>query len=142
MNTDELIGLVPRLGFALAVLGAIVLMARRAMRGSAVGARGSVPGAAHVPVPDVAPHPGDVASREETVVADWLLARALAETGVDLRGDAMARQRIDEAARQAVKALRTVSVATVGLPFISAGPRGPLHLNVELSADELRGLLR
>ena len=141
MTSDQLLGLIPWLGFALAILAIPVGLVLLAKRRSA-GQPGAFPVPARVPAPSIPPVPGEVLSREETAVVEWLLARALAETGTDMRGDKLARQRIAEAARKAVQELKTAPVASVNLPFISAGPGGPVHLSADLRAEELRGLLR
>ena len=142
MTSDQLLGLIPWLGFALAILAIPVGLVWLAKRRSATPQPGAFPIPARVPTPSAPPVPGEVLSREETAVVEWLLARALADTGVDLRADKLALQRIAEAARQAVGELKTASQTTIGLPFISAGPHGPVHLNADLTAEELRRLLR
>jgi len=51
-----------------------------------------------------------------------------AETGVDLRGDPVALQRLREASEQAKRELSSASTTSVNLPFVSSGPTGPQHL--------------
>ncbi len=64
---------------------------------------------------------------------------------VELRRDAVAMQRLKEAAERAKIELSSVMTTDINLPFIAAGPGGPMHLQREISRGELestcRGLL-
>ena len=55
------------------------------------------------------------------------------ENAIDLRQDPMAMQRLKEAAEKAKKDLSGVMQTQISLPFISAGPAGPLHLDMSLT---------
>jgi molecular chaperone DnaK len=57
--------------------------------------------------------------------------------GVDLRADAVALQRLKEAAEQAKIELSSAMNTDVNLPFIAIGPSGPMHLMRTLSRGEL-----
>lgn len=73
-------------------------------------------------------------------VIDYLVAEFKKENGIDLSKDKMAMQRLKDAAEKAKKDLSGVMSADVSLPFITAGPDGPLHLEVKLTRakfDEL-----
>ena len=61
------------------------------------------------------------------------------ETGVDLRNDRMALQRLKEAAERAKHELSTAEVTEINLPFISADASGPKHLTRELTREDLEG---
>ncbi len=73
-------------------------------------------------------------------VMDWIVAEFKKEQGVDLSADSMAMQRVKEAAEKAKKDVSGVMQTQISLPFISAGPAGPLHLELTLTRakfDEL-----
>ncbi len=72
-------------------------------------------------------------------VIDWLIAEFLRETGIDLRQDRMALQRLKEAAEKAKCELSTAQQTEIVLPFISADASGPKHLNTVLTPPEVRG---
>ncbi|MEE2835922.1 MAG: molecular chaperone DnaK [Myxococcota bacterium] len=61
------------------------------------------------------------------------------ETGVDLRNDRMALQRLKEAAERAKHELSTAEVTEINLPFISADASGAKHLTRELTREDLEG---
>jgi len=63
------------------------------------------------------------------------------ESGVDLRGDDMALQRLKEAAERAKHELSSTPTTDLNLPFIAADASGPKHLNVTLSRDRLEALV-
>jgi molecular chaperone DnaK len=66
-------------------------------------------------------------------VIDWLVERFKGNYSIDLAKDRMAMQRLKEAAEKAKIELSQVSETTINLPFISAGPDGPLHLEEKLT---------
>ena len=61
------------------------------------------------------------------------------ENGIDLREDAMALQRLKEAAERAKHELSSSEETDVNLPFIAAGDEGPKHLVVSLTRAQLEG---
>ncbi len=63
------------------------------------------------------------------------------ETGVDLRGDNMALQRIREAAERAKHELSSVQSTDINLPFIAAASDGPSHLTATITREGLEGLV-
>jgi molecular chaperone DnaK len=63
-----------------------------------------------------------------------------AETGIDLRGERMALQRLREAAERAKHELSTSLETEVNLPFIAAGADGPKHLITSLTRGKLETL--
>ena len=73
-------------------------------------------------------------------VIDWLIAEFLRETGIDLRQDRMALQRLKEAAEKAKCKLSTAQQTDVVLPFISADASGPKHLNTVLTRQKYESL--
>ncbi|WP_409432921.1 molecular chaperone DnaK [Litorimonas sp. RW-G-Af-16] len=63
------------------------------------------------------------------------------ETGIDLKGDKLALQRLREEAEKAKKELSTASTYEVNLPFITADASGPKHLNMKLTRAKLESLV-
>jgi len=74
-------------------------------------------------------------------IIDWLIQEFRGETGIDLRGDRMALQRLKEAAERAKCELSTVAEATINLPFISADENGPRHLSRVLTRTAFEELV-
>ncbi len=66
-------------------------------------------------------------------IMDWLVDNFKRENNIDLRNDKMAMQRLKEAAEKAKKDLSGMVQTQISLPFISAGPEGPLHLEATLT---------
>ncbi|MGK0360336.1 MAG: molecular chaperone DnaK [Bradymonadia bacterium] len=64
---------------------------------------------------------------------EFLLEEFEGESGIDLRGDKMALQRLKEAAEKAKHELSSALETEVNLPFITADATGPKHLNVRVS---------
>ncbi|HEX6844131.1 MAG TPA: molecular chaperone DnaK [Actinomycetota bacterium] len=69
-------------------------------------------------------------------IIDWLVKTFKDNHGVDLAADKMALQRLKEAAEKAKIELSQVAETTVNLPFITATPEGPLHLEQKLTRAE------
>ena len=69
----------------------------------------------------------------DNVVVDWIVDQFKKDNGIDLKSDKMAMQRIKEAAEKAKKDLSATMQAQISLPFISAGPAGPLHIETTLT---------
>jgi molecular chaperone DnaK len=74
-------------------------------------------------------------------VIDWLVDEFRKEQGIDLSKDAMALQRLKEAAEKAKMELSTTSSTDINLPFITATQEGPKHLNVTLSRAKFEQLV-
>jgi molecular chaperone DnaK len=64
------------------------------------------------------------------------------QNGLDVRADAAALQRLKEAAERAKIELSSAMVTDINLPFFSAGPGGPLHLQREVSRREFESVCR
>ena len=75
-------------------------------------------------------------------VMDYLVDTMKKEHGVDLTNDAMAMQRIKDAAEKAKKDLSGMSVTQINLPFISQNADGPIHMDIELSKAKFEDLNR
>ena len=74
-------------------------------------------------------------------VIDWILAEFKKDQGVDLSKDAMAMQRLKEAAEKAKIELSNVVETEVNLPFVTADASGPKHLQLRLSRAKLEQLV-
>ncbi len=76
----------------------------------------------------------------DNAITQWLIREFKSAEGVDLSNDKMALQRLKEAAEKAKKELSTATTTNINLPFITATPEGPKHLDMNLSRakfDEL-----
>jgi molecular chaperone DnaK len=73
-------------------------------------------------------------------IIDWLISEFEGETGIDLKQDRMALQRLKEAAEKAKCELSTAQQTEIVLPFISADASGPKHLNTVLARDNYETL--
>jgi molecular chaperone DnaK len=73
-------------------------------------------------------------------VIDWLVEQFKAAHGVDLSKDNMAIQRLKEAAEKAKIELSQVQSTQINLPFITATPDGPLHLDEQLTRAKFQDL--
>lgn len=74
-------------------------------------------------------------------IIDWLVGEFKKEQGIDLSKDAMALQRLKEAAEKAKCELSSSQSTDINLPFITADASGPKHLNVTLSRAKLEQLV-
>lgn len=73
-------------------------------------------------------------------IINWLADEFKKTTGVDVRSDALARQRLDEAAEKAKIELSTAMETEVNIPFLTSTDAGPQHLLVKLSRAKLEEL--
>jgi molecular chaperone DnaK len=71
-------------------------------------------------------------------IIDWLVNQFKAAHNIDLSIDKMAVQRLKEAAEKAKIELSQVQQTQINLPFITATPEGPLHLDESLSRSKLQ----
>ncbi|MCB5259066.1 MAG: molecular chaperone DnaK, partial [Candidatus Cloacimonetes bacterium] len=69
-------------------------------------------------------------------IIDWILEQFKKQEGIDLSKDAMALQRLREAAEKAKIELSGTQTTNINLPFITADATGPKHLNLDLSLAE------
>ncbi len=72
---------------------------------------------------------------------DWIADEFKKAEGIDLRKDAMALQRLKEAAEKAKVELSSSSQTTINLPFITATQDGPKHLTLDLSRAQFEKLV-
>lgn len=73
-------------------------------------------------------------------IMDWLITEFKKETGIDLKQDRMALQRLKDAAEKAKRELTQVAQTDISLPFISADASGPKHLNMTLTRAKFEQL--
>jgi molecular chaperone DnaK len=73
-------------------------------------------------------------------IMDWICDEFRKESGIDLKQDRMALQRIKDAGEKAKKELSTVAQTEINLPFITADASGPKHLTMNLSRAKLEQL--
>jgi molecular chaperone DnaK len=77
---------------------------------------------------------------DQRIIA-WLADEFKKETGIDLRSDKMALQRLKEAAEKAKHELSSSMETEINLPFITADASGPKHLNMKLTRSKLESLV-
>jgi molecular chaperone DnaK len=74
-------------------------------------------------------------------LVDYLADEFKKESGIDLRGDKLALQRLKEAAEKAKIELSSTQQTEVNLPFITADQSGPKHLTMKLTRAKLESLV-
>ncbi len=70
-------------------------------------------------------------------IMDWLCDEFKKESGIDLKQDRMALQRLKDAGEKAKRELSSVAQTEVNLPFVTADASGPKHLNITLTRAKL-----
>jgi molecular chaperone DnaK len=73
-------------------------------------------------------------------IVDWVADQFKNDTGIDLRQDPQALQRLAEAAERAKVELSSATTAQLNLPFITADASGPKHLNMEITRAKFEQL--
>src|SRR5690348_1105468 len=73
----------------------------------------------------------------DKAIVDWMVAEFKREQGIDLAKDRMALQRLYEAAEKAKIELSSTMTTQINLPFITATPEGPKHLDLQLTRAKL-----
>jgi len=76
----------------------------------------------------------------DKAVVDWMVAEFKREQGIDLAQDRMALQRLYEAGEKAKIELSSTMSTQINLPFITATPEGPKHLDLQLTRAKLEEL--
>src|SRR5580658_5085779 len=76
----------------------------------------------------------------DNAVMDWLLAEFKAESGIDLKGQPDAIQRLKEESEKAKIALSSSQTYEINLPFITADQTGPKHIRKDLTRAKLEQL--
>lgn len=78
----------------------------------------------------------------DNAVLSWMVDAFQKETGINLRFDKMALQRLKEAAEKAKCELSSVEETEISLPFISSDNTGAKHLNLKLDRITFNGLIK
>ena len=78
----------------------------------------------------------------DKLIFEHLAERFRAGTGANVSSDRMAAARLREAGEVAKIELSTTTTARITLPFLAAGPSGPLHFEYELTRAELERIVR
>ncbi len=74
-------------------------------------------------------------------IMDWLIEEFKRETGIDVRGDPAALQRLKDAAETAKKELSTRMETRISLPYLAADARGPKHLERTLTRAKFEAMI-
>lgn len=77
----------------------------------------------------------------DKAIVDWMVAEFKSANGIDLSKDAIALQRLYEAAEKSKIELSTTNSTQINLPFITADAEGPKHLDLSLSRAKLNELV-
>jgi molecular chaperone DnaK len=78
----------------------------------------------------------------DNAVTEWIAAEFQKESGVNIRSDKMAMQRVRDAAEKAKIELSSTMETQINLPFLTATSEGPKHLALPLSRAKLEELVR
>ncbi len=78
----------------------------------------------------------------DNAVTEWIAAEFQRESGVNIRSDKMAMQRVRDAAEKAKIELSSTMETQINLPFLTATHEGPKHLALPLSRAKLEELVR
>jgi molecular chaperone DnaK len=74
-------------------------------------------------------------------IMNWMAEQFLSDTGIDLRQDRLALQRLKEVAERAKCDLSSNTETNINLPFIAADATGPKHFNKTLTREEFENLV-
>jgi molecular chaperone DnaK len=74
-------------------------------------------------------------------IMSWMAGQFLSDTGIDLRQDRLALQRLKEVAERAKCDLSSATETVINLPFIAADETGPKHFNKTLTREEFETLV-
>jgi len=78
----------------------------------------------------------------DEILSNYVVEKFRQESGVDLKGDRMAMQRLREAVEIAKIELSSVLQTTINLPYITADQTGPKHLEMTISRAKLEELIK
>jgi molecular chaperone DnaK len=78
----------------------------------------------------------------DNVLVEYVTGEFKRSSGIDLRNDGMAMQRVREAVEKAKIELSTVLSTSINLPFITADQNGPKHLQMDLTRAKLEELVK
>ena len=84
---------------------------------------------------------GGIEDFDNTIV-EYLLSEFKKENGIDLKSDKLALQRLKESAEKAKIELSSAAQTEINLPFITADKTGPKHINMKMTKQNLKLLLK
>ena len=73
-------------------------------------------------------------------IINWLADEFKKESGIDVRSDALARQRLDEAAEKAKIELSSAMETEINIPFLTSDASGPRHLLIKMTRAKLEDI--
>ncbi len=73
-------------------------------------------------------------------IIQWIIAEFKKDSGIDISGDTLALQRLDESAEKAKLELSTAQDTEINIPFITSGEDGPKHLLLKMTRAKLEEL--
>jgi len=73
-------------------------------------------------------------------IINWLADEFKKESGIDVRTDALARQRLDEAAEKAKIELSSAMETEINIPFLTSDASGPRHMLIKMTRAKLEDL--
>ncbi|MDB9987699.1 molecular chaperone DnaK [Candidatus Pelagibacter sp.] len=77
----------------------------------------------------------------DNTIVDYLIGEFKKDSGIDLRSDKLALQRLKEAAEKAKIELSSAEQTDINLPFITADKTGPKHINLKMTRAKLEALV-
>ena len=77
----------------------------------------------------------------DNTIVDYLVGEFKKDSGIDLRSDKLALQRLKEAAEKAKIELSSTEQTDINLPFITADKTGPKHINLKMTRAKLEALV-
>ena len=77
----------------------------------------------------------------DNTIVDYLLSEFKKDSGIDLKSDKLALQRLKEAAEKAKIELSSAAQTEINLPFITADKTGPKHINLKMTRAKLEALV-
>ena len=78
----------------------------------------------------------------DNAVVEYLIAEFKKDSGIDLKSDKLALQRLKESAEKAKIELSSAAQTEINLPFITADKSGPKHLNLKFTRAKLKALVQ
>jgi len=73
-------------------------------------------------------------------IINWLADEFKKESGIDVRADALARQRLDEAAEKAKIELSSAMETEINIPFLTSDASGPRHMLIKMTRAKLEDI--
>lgn len=73
----------------------------------------------------------------DTEIIKWIVAEFKKDSGIDVSGDTLAMQRLDEAAEKAKIELSTAADTEINIPFVTSDATGPKHLLLKINRAKL-----